>query len=244
MPRQTVPRPVMGKLTFVGLGLGAKGITLEGVEAIREADIAYLEYYTTPHESTLLREVEKATGRELTVVDRGFVEDGKAILSEAKKSGVVLAVQGDPMIATTHNDLRVRAISSGIETVIVHAATITSSAASSSGLHYYKFGGTVTVTREGVDLMQQVYQTVHRNLLFGMHTLLLLEVDAESGEGVTPNGAIRGLLQAESNFKRGVISEDTFGIVLSRVGRPDFEARAGRLSRLQQQDFGAQPHCL
>jgi len=39
----------MGKLTFVGLGLGAKGITLEGVEAIREADIAYLEYYTTPH---------------------------------------------------------------------------------------------------------------------------------------------------------------------------------------------------
>ncbi len=234
----------MGKLTFVGLGLGAKGITLEGVEAIREADIAYLEYYTTPHESTLLREIEKATGRELTVVDRGFVEDGKAILSEAKKSGVVLAVQGDPMIATTHNDLRVRAISSGIETVIVHAATITSSAASSSGLHYYKFGGTVTVTREGVDLMQQVYQTVHRNLLFGMHTLLLLEVDAESGEGVTPNGAIRGLLQAESNFKRGVISEDTFGIVLSRVGRPDFEARAGRLSRLQQQDFGAQPHCL
>ncbi len=234
----------MGKLTFVGLGLGAKGITLEGMEAIKEADVAYLEYYTTPHEATLLREIETATGRELTVVDRGYVEDGKAILSEARRSRVVLAVQGDPMIATTHNDLRARAINSGIETVILHAATIASSAASASGLHYYKFGGTITVTREGVDVMQQVYQTLHRNLLFGIHTLLLLEAKGESNEGVTPNGAIGGLLQAERNFKRAVISDDTFGIVLSRVGRADFDAKAGTLSRLRQLDFGNQPHSL
>jgi len=234
----------LGKLTFVGLGLGAKGITLEGMEAIKEADVAFLEYYTTPHEATLLEEIEKSTGKVLTVVDRGFVEDGKTILAEAQKSSVVLAVPGDPMIATTHNDLRTRAIRSGIETLIVHAATIASSAASASGLHYYKFGGTITVTRENVNVLHQVYQTLHRNLLFGLHTLLLLEVDVESNESVTPNGAIQGLLQAERNFKRAVIADDTFGIVLSRVGRVDFEVRAGSFSELQRWEFGEHPHCL
>jgi len=214
------------------------------MEAIKEADVVFLEYYTTPHEATLLEEIEKSTGKVLTVVDRGFVEDGKTILAEAQKSSVVLAVPGDPMIATTHNDLRTRAIRSGIETLIVHAATIASSAASASGLHYYKFGGTITVTRENVNVLQQVYQTLHRNLLLGLHTLLLLEVDVESNESVTPNAAIRGLLQAERNFKRAVISDETFGIVLSRVGRVDFEVRAGSFSELQRWEFGEHPHCL
>ncbi len=43
----------MGRLIFVGLGLGPKGITVEGIEAIRNSDIAYLEYYTTPHEPSV-----------------------------------------------------------------------------------------------------------------------------------------------------------------------------------------------
>ena len=235
---------ISGTLTLVGLGLGAKGITIEGIEAIKGANVVYLEYYTTPHEATLLRELERITGKELIVVDRGFVEDGKKILVEAQRSKVVLAVPGDPMIATTHNDLRVRATRSGIKTAVVHAATIATSAASVSGLHYYKFGGTITVTRGNVSGMQQVYHTLHRNLLFGMHTLLLLEADVESGESVTPNSAMQGLLDAEKNFKRKVISGDTLALALSRVGRADFEAKAGRMLDLTELDFGEQPHCL
>ena len=234
----------MGSLTFVGLGLGAKGIPLEGIEVIKEADVVYLEYYTTPHEATLLRELERITGKELTVVDRGFVEDGKKILAEAGRSNVVLAVPGDPLIATTHNDLRVRATRSGIRTVVVHAASIASSAASVSGLHYYKFGGTITVTRGNVSAMQQVYHILHKNLLFGMHTLLLLEADVESGEDVSPDKAMQGLLGAERNFNRKVISDDTFALVVSRVGRADFEARAGTVLDLSKLDFGERPHCL
>lgn len=234
----------MGKLTFVGLGLGAKGVPVEGVDAMKESDILYLEYYTTPHEATLLKELQWTTGKELTVVDRGFVEDGKKILFDAQRSKVVLAVAGDPMIATTHNDLRVRAIRLGVETVVVHAATIASSAASVSGLHYYKFGGTITVTRGNVGTMQQVYHILHRNLLWGMHTLLLLEVDVDAGEGVSPESAMQGLLEAEKNFKREVVSGDTFALTLSRVGRADFAAKAGRLAELAMMDFGEQPHCL
>jgi diphthine synthase len=234
----------MGKLTFVGLGLGAEGISLQGIKEIKEADRFYLEYYTTPHEASLLRELERASGREATVVDRPFVEDGKKILAEAKESIVVLGVPGDPMIATTHGELRVRAIRAGIETSIVHGVTIASAVASSSGLHYYKFSKTVTVTRESVPRLTQVYHTLHKNLLEGSHTLLLLEYDTEQGEGVSPPAAIEGLLRAEENFRRGVLKGETLALVMSRVGTRYPGYAAGPLTELRRGEYGRAPHCI
>src|SRR5947209_75676 len=175
----------MGKLTFVGLGLGSKGTSLEGVMVIKAADHAYLEYYTSPHEATLLEELERASGKKMSVVDRVFVEDGARLLEQAKTLDVVLCVQGDPMLATTHTELRVRAIKAGIQTRIIHGASILSAAVSVSGLHVYKFGKTITFPREAAS-RNETYRTVHRNLVQGLHTLLLMEFDVEKNEGVTP----------------------------------------------------------
>ncbi|HZW85535.1 MAG TPA: diphthine synthase, partial [Nitrososphaerales archaeon] len=234
----------MSSLTFVGLGLGPRGLTLEGVEAIRRADAFYLEYYTTPHEPALLKELHSATGKHPTVVDREFVEDGRKILEEAMGKEVVLAVLGDPMIATTHGELRARAIMAGIATRIVHAATIASAAASASGLHYYKFSRTVTVTRESAGRLGQAYHILHQNLLEGAHTLLLLEYDLDSGEGVSPGEAMQGLLLAEGNFKRGVVGGGTFALVLSRLGREDSSMTAGTFEELGGKEYGEPPHCV
>jgi diphthine synthase len=234
----------MGRLSFVGLGLGKKGATIEGIEELRSADVSYLEYYTTPHEPELLREIQKAAGRQLTIVDRAFVEDGNRILDEAQSRHVVLAVMGDPMIATTHNELRARAIKRGIATRVFHAATIASAAASASGLHFYKFSRTVTITREAVNRLTQAYQILHQNLLEGAHSLLLLEYDVQTGEGVTPPEAIGGLLLAEANFKRGVVSGSTFALVLSRLGREDAKLVAGDFDTLAKMDYGEPPHSL
>ncbi len=235
---------MMGKLTFVGLGLGAKGVSLEGIDELKSADIAYLEYYTSPHEPSLLKALENAVGKRLEIVDRSFVEDGNRILDEASKKQVALAVQGDPMIATTHGELRARATKMGIETRLVHGATIASAAASESGLHYYKFSRTVTVTRESVGRLTQAYHILHQNLLEGAHTLLLLEYDAESGEGVSPPDALAGLLLAEGNFKRGVVGESTFAVVVSRVGRPDTAVVGGSFVELVKKEYGQPPHSI
>ena len=234
----------LGKLTFVGLGLGPKGISLEGMEALRSADAVYLEYYTTPHEPTLLSDLEKLAGRRITVVDRGFVEDGGEILRGARVKKVVLAVPGDPMVATTHTELRTRAINEGSETGIVHAATIGTAAASASGLHFYKFSRTVTITRDAVDRLSQAYHMLHENLLEGSHTLLLLEHDLDSGEGVNPPTAAMGLVSAERNFKRGVVGEVTFALVLSRLGRADQALWAGTFRELGGREFGSPPHSI
>ena len=234
----------MGRLSFVGLGLGPKGITLEGIDELKAADTVYLEYYTTPHEPSLIKELAKAIGKNPTVVDREFVESGSAILSSAANKKVALAVLGDPMIATTHSELRARAVKQGTETRVIHSATIASAAASASGLHSYKFSRTVTVTRESVGKLAQAYQILHENLLEGAHTLLLLEYDVQSGEGVSPADAIAGLLLAEGNFKRGVVGEKTFALVLSRLGRGDAALRAGEFDMLSKVDYGEPPHCV
>jgi diphthine synthase len=228
----------------VGLGLSAKGLTLEGVEELKAADSVYLEYYTTPHEPQLLKSVQEVTGKRLTIVDRDFVEDGTAILADAMLRKVVLAVLGDPMIATTHNELRIRAIRQGIETRVIHSATIVAAAASASGLHSYKFSRTVTVTRESVGKLTQAYHILQQNLLEGAHTLLLMEYDVQSGEGVTPADAIGGLLLAEGNFKRGVVSEKTFAVLLSRLGREDAAMAAGTFAELSKKESGGPPHSL
>jgi diphthine synthase len=234
----------MGRLTFVGLGLGPKGVSLEGTKELKSADVSYLEYYTSPHEPSLLKELENVVGKRLTIVDRAFVEDGNKILEEASTKKVAIAVQGDPMIATTHSELRTRAARAGVETRIVHGTTIASAAASESGLHYYKFSRTVTVTKEVVGRLTQAYHTLHQNLLEGAHTLLLLEYDAESGEGVSPADAMAGLSLAEGNFKRGVVRNTTFVIVISRLGRADTSLAAGDLADLAKKDYGEPPHSV
>ena len=234
----------MGELVFVGLGLGDRGISLAGVRAIEAADLAYLERYTSPPSPTLITELEKATGKKITLVGREWVEDGRKILDQASTSRVAFAVQGDPMIATTHNDLRVRALARGIRTSVIHGATIPAAAASESGLHYYKFGGTITFTRESSSHHQDVYQRIHGNLLGGQHTLLLLEYDVEKSDGVKPEFVFERLLDAEKNFKRGVLSDGTFAIVLGRVGMGDQEIHGGAIGALQSVRFGPPPHCV
>ncbi len=234
----------MGELVFVGLGLGDRGISLAGVDAIKASDATYFERYTSPPSPALLADLEAATGKKVLTVRREFVEDGREILEKASASRVVLAVQGDPMIATTHNDLRVRATSRGIRTSVIHGATIPAAAASESGLHYYKFGGTITFTMASASHHQDVYQRIHRNLLEGQHTLVLLEYDVENGIGVEPALVFERLLDAEKNFNRGVLSEGTLAVVLGRVGMKDEAVVGGPMGMLRGRSFGPPPHCV
>ncbi len=234
----------LGELVFVGLGLGERGVSLAGIDAIKSSDSTYLERYTSPGSAALVDDLEMATGKKVSLVGREFVEDGREILEKAGASRVVLAVQGDPMIATTHNDLRVRAASRGIRTSVVHGTTIPAAAASESGLHYYKFGGTITFTVESASHHQDVYQRIHRNLLEGQHTLLLLEYDVEKKQGVEPSFVFQRLMDAEKNFKREVLSEGTLALVLGRVGMKDASVIGGPMGALGSRSFGPPPHCV
>ena len=67
------------------------------------------------------------------------------VLRRAKEEKVAFLVSGDPLIAATHVDLRIRAEKQGIKTRVVHGASVISAVIGLSGLQNYKYGRSVTI---------------------------------------------------------------------------------------------------
>ncbi len=138
-------------LTFVGLGLFDLGgdISVKGLEYVRSADAVFLEAYTSRLMGTDVGAMEAFFGKEIRVLGREDVEQNppRDILDRAAAGRVAfLTGGGDPMVSTTHADLRLRAAAAGgIETSIIHASSISSAVSGLSGLQNYRFGKSCSV---------------------------------------------------------------------------------------------------
>ena len=164
-------------LFLVGLGLGdEKDVTVRGFEAIKSCDEIFLEHYT----SVLGVDKEKLEAfyeKHITVADRDMVEsEAERIYKPAKNGNVALLVVGDPVCATTHTDLMIRAKEYGCKVEVIHNASIMG-AAGSSGLQLYNFGQTVSIPFfEGNWRPTSFYPRIQYNRKGGMHTLCLLDI--------------------------------------------------------------------
>jgi len=235
----------MASLVFVGLGFsGASSLSLEGLERMKSADKLYLEVYTSPASIDLKSSLESVTGLNVTVASRDFIEDGKELIDESKRLNIVLLAYGDPMVATTHMDLRIRAISEGVHTSVIHNASIFSAMPGETGLHVYRLGKTVTFTRSNATPHTTVYNTVFENLERGLHTLVLLEYDFATGFFFDPSRVVKELLETESELGLQLFDQDTFIIVASRIGFRDQEVKGGRIASMEGVDFGEPPHTI
>ncbi len=178
-------------LYLVGLGLGSeKSITMEGLEAAKKCE-CFLESYTSKCES--FAGLEKLIGKKITILKRGDVEEGsQKILDAAKKNDIAVLVAGDPLAATTHIYLAIDAKKKKIPVRIIHNASVFSAVAE-TGLQLYKFGRTATIpfTRQ----TESVKDAVSRNKKLGLHTLLLLDLDAPAGRYMTVKEALEMLLE-------------------------------------------------
>jgi diphthine synthase len=228
-------------LTFIGLGIGSGGISLRGLEMTRKADFVYAELYTS---SLPPQDLEAMIGRPVGIVDRKTVEENPAeILENARKSNVVLLVPGDPMVATTHVDLRLRAARMGIETRVVHAASIFSAAPGITGLQSYRFGPSATVPFPD-NPSARPYEVLAENLRAGLHTLLLLDVRAEEGRAMTIREAVEIMLGLEGRLRMGAFTGDRLAVGIARAGWEDCVVKADRTVKLMKFDFGGPPHVL
>jgi diphthine synthase len=228
-------------LYFIGLGID-QSPSLKALAELRGCDYVYYESYTSPR----LREDSLSQFSDLPakveVVKREFVEDGRKLLENAKKSSVALVCSGDPMIATTHQELRTRAIKEGIESKIIHGSSILCSVSGELGLHSYNFGRVVTITRE--PMQYTAYNTIYDNLLRGLHTTILLEWDESRNFFLEPRIAIKGLEDAERDLRHEVLDSATFFLVASRLGDDDSKLSGLTLEELKTADLGAPPHVL
>ena len=231
-------------LYFIGLGiLGSDSISVQTQELLAKADFVYLEQFTSPFTKKDVVKIKKLVKKEFRDAKRWLVEDGKEILRNAKKKKVILLSYGDPYIATTHIELRTRAIKEKIKTVTIHGASSITSLVGECGLHYYKIGKIVTIMSE-FPTMTSAYYTIYHNLILGNHTILLLEFNEDKKFFLKPNDALSDLLLVEKDQARKVIKTSTYAIVASRIGCKSQKIISGKISSLLKQNFGDSPHTI
>ncbi len=231
-------------LWFVGLGIsGAKSIPHEALEVLSKADIVYLEQFTSPIGKSDLAKIKKMTNGEFKAAKRWLVEDGNEILKNAKRKKVVLLSYGDPYIATTHIELRTRAIQEKIKTHSIHASSSLTSMIGECGLQFYKVGKIATIMSE-MNSLTTPYYVIYKNIIEGNHTVLLLEYNQDKDFFLNPKDALLGLIETEKGQKRNVIDYSTYAIVASRIGFKDQSIISGKISSLKKVNFGKPPHTV
>ncbi|MDY6770207.1 MAG: diphthine synthase [Candidatus Nanohaloarchaea archaeon] len=162
-------------LTLVGLGLRDGDIAQRGIDAVAAADAVYAEFYTNTIDYDLAA-LEAETGQGVEVLDRAAVEQEDRVLADAEDRDVVFLVSGDPLAATTHQDLLFRARQQGIDTAVVHAPSIFTAVAE-TGLSLYRFGRATTLTVQGGEVPGSVVEIIEDNREQGLHTLVLIDPD-------------------------------------------------------------------
>jgi diphthine synthase len=249
-------------LTFVGLGLyDERSVTLAGRDAIRGADRAFAEFYTGRLAGATVADLEASHGVDVEVRDRpGVEEDPEPILAAAEAGDAVFLSAGDPMVATTHVDLRLRAAERGIETRVVHGTSAETAAASLSGLQNYRFGKATTLPfprahgarapdtaggeRTGAgSVPDSVLETVAANRERGLHTLVFLDIEAGTGPS-NPGPDHEAFLTADRAAAMLGDHLAGVGVAIARAGGPDPVVAADSLSALAERSFGEPLHLL
>src|SRR5215510_11434093 len=209
-------------LCLIGAGIYGTVEMSYSIEILKDCDRIYLERFTSPISEDFINNVKSilGQGKKIEIVKRWFVEDGRQILDESKTLNVGLVSYGDPTIATTFTELRIRAIKNEIIVKVVHAASGITSLVGESGLQIYKVGKLVTMMEEKQSAIS-VYTTIFNNLNLNCHTIILTEYRRDENESVfflKPNDVFSRLLETEKDIKYEFVSGESFLIVLSRIG--------------------------
>jgi len=233
-------------LYFIGLGLyDEKDISLRGLETLRKCKKVYLEDYT----SVLLCSVEKLEKfykKKIIIASRDLVEKKaeQTILKDAMKKDVAFLVVGDPISATTHIDLMMRAEQKKINCSVVHNASVFS-AVGITGLQVYKFGKTTSIPfPEEKWRPETPYDVIKENKKIGLHTLVLLDLRPKEKKFMAVNDAVRYLFKIEEKRKGKVFTKNTVCLGCARLGSEKPCIIYGKASELVKQDFGKPMHCL
>ena len=228
-------------LSLISIGLSdEKDLSLRGLEEARSCDVLYAEMYTTKMETDAER-LSALIDRPVEALSRSRLEEqSDALLDESRRRRVGLLVGGDCLTATTHISLLIDARRRGIPTRVVHGSSILTAVAE-TGLSLYKFGRTVTLPLPEKGPADTVLNAVAENLNHGLHTLILLDLDAEEGRHLTVDQAAAILVGAE---RPAAFNGETLVVGVARLGSENPFIRAGRAAEIAETDFGAPPHAL
>ena len=228
------------ELVFVGLGLsGTDGMTVKALNALKECDKIYAEFYTSTLIGTSVADLEEVLGKKIYIMYRAQVEESDDIIKDALEMRVGFITAGDTMLATTHVDLRIQAEEAGIPVRVFHGISIFSACPTSLGLQPYKFGRTVTLPfLEENYHPKSPYDHIKENKDRGLHTMILLDIRADELRYMSAHQAIEWLIEGENKWGEGLIDDRTLLCVASKVGSPEERIFAGYPQDLLKMDVG------
>ena len=249
-------------LYLIGLGLAdERDITVRGLGIVKRCDEVWLETYTS------ILGVDKSSletfyGRSIRTASRETVESEAEQILRGVEDGreVAVLVVGDPLCATTHADLALRAFELSAKVEIVQNASIMG-AAGRCGLQLYRFGQTISVPYfDGDWKPTSFYEKILANSNADTHTLCLLDIKtkepdyhllAKTGRMtylpprfMSVPEAIAQLFHAENEHRRGLCTPETLAVGLARLGQQDELMVAGTLQHLTTIDFKGPLHSL
>ena len=235
-------------LYLIGTGIYETFEMGNSIDILKNCDRIYVERFTSPISDKVIQILKSnlGPGKKVELVKRWYVEDGRQILDESKTLNVALISYGDPTIATTFTELRTRAKRNDIDVKVIHAASGITSLVGESGLQIYKIGKLVTMMEERQSAIS-VYATIFNNMNLNCHTIILTEYRQEENGSfffLKPNEVISRLMEIEKDIKYEFVSEDSFLIVLSRIGTESQRIVSGQIKSLLNMDYGEGPHAL
>jgi diphthine synthase len=217
-------------LYLIGLGIGSeKDISLKGLEACGKCEDVYVELYTAswPGDIDALSE---RIGKEISVLKRSDVEEKvKKLVKRGKDRDIAVLVPGDPLSATTHLNILMEAREQKVEIEIIHSSSILTAVAE-TGLSLYNFGRAATLVRPQKKYAPtSFYDTGVKNRELGMHTLFLLDVDMDTGEGLFI------LMDIGKDRKEPLVTSDTKLVAAAGLGTPGSAIKYGKALELLKQ---------
>jgi diphthine synthase len=233
-------------ITFIGLGLfDEKDISLKGLEEIKNCNKVFVEFYTAKLAGTTIDKIEKTIGKKIQVLTRTETEKGDTIINAAKTKNVCFLTAGESMAATTHIDLRIRAIKEGIKTKVIHGSSIITAVPALIGLQNYKFGRTTTLAYPEKDYFPtSPYDVIVENKKNGLHTLVLLDIQTDKQKYMTANEGMKLLLEIENKVGKKILNEDSIIFVVARAGSDNPVVLGNTIKNLINQDFGPPLHTI
>lgn len=240
-------------LHLIGIGAKKEHINFEMFDVIKKCNTVFLEYYTSFYE-TNFEELSEFLGKKITIVDRDIVETKaeNTIINPAKEHDIALLILGDPLIATTHTDLLLRCIKSGVKTKIYNNVSI-GNYITRTGLQFYKFGKITSIPFFNEKFMPRTpFLVLHDNFKMGAHTLFLLDLNPSNDVAykgkekyLKASDALKFLLEIPQIMLENdeieekdamIIDEETPALICSRLGFEDEEILYDNISGLIEID--------
>ena len=224
-------------LYMIGIGLNDENdITVKGLEAVKKCKAIYLESYTSLLQCSV-KDLEKFYGKKIILADRDLVEKNaeETILKDAKEKDTAFLVVGDVFGATTHTDIKLRAVNAGIKVTVVNNASILN-AVGITGLELYKFGKVTSIPFNNTDV-KAPYEVLLSNMEKGLHTLFLLDLSPKENKFLSIKQAIEFL-------QKNGVTDETKAVACARLGSEKPVFRYAKINDLKEIDYGKPPYCL